>query len=898
MLLQTKLHPPTHTQFLVERHRLIRRLDQWQHSQIHLITAPAGYGKTTLLSHWVRNRFDLQSPTTLTADDSPQPRCLLAWLSLDLDDDHPIRFLRYLAAALHPAIPVTAAAVDALLSSTGAVDQALAALINTLAQPTAPPQKILCVLDNFHCLQSPAVHEVMQTLLDRGPQSVHWLIATRQTPPLRLIHHRLDGRLQEIKATELHFTAEESRIFFAGALNTHPLSEHDLAGLIARTAGWGAGMQLAVLALRQSWGQNITDLPPVQEALPLEQRYLEEYVVSELLGHASSPWRSFLLECSVLDEWSPDLCRAVTLQKESAVHLQTLAQMTSLLMAVSLPDQIYQCHAVLRQTLQSQLEFLYTPEQVATLHRRAAGEYAEQKQFDVALRHLKLANDPAAQIRLLEEQCLPALLRGKAQTVDHWLKHLETLSGTRSPRLALDAVWQCIINERPGYSERLATAMQTVAAALPPETTRHPWQQELLAQQASSSLLRGDLAGAQRQAEDAISLLDPTQSLALGACHLVLTNVGMMTGQIELLERSAEAAEAAFQRAECTVGIIAAQRTRAYSLFDSGAGMRAVQQYRRLIAFGRQIQADHLREFTPVYCSFGIGLYLLDQPDAAREQFALAAALGRALNDPFWVVLAELWIQVCTQIQAPHQPPPPPAPDLDGWERRYAEQAGSSRITLIEMLRARWYLLTNAPERAWEILAQSAFNPYDAPAPYHASTLIIYTQAYLVCGKSADQLAPAFERWTEFMNKQIHSVPLKLQFKLAATRLALAQGNHKRAVSNLNAVLEGVSSTGYLRIVLDELLWLAPLLPSCRAPLARQLQQTAAAQLHPQQAVLTEAEQRVLNGIGRNLTNRAIAAELYISPNTVNFHLKRIFAKLSVNSRKEAVAKAKASGLL
>ena len=657
-------------------------------------------------------------------------------------------------------------------------------------------------------------------------------------------------------------------------------------------------MQLAVLALRQSWGQNITDLPPVQEALPLEQRYLEEYVVSELLGHASSPWRSFLLECSVLDEWSPDLCRAVTLQKESAVHLQTLAQMTSLLMAVSLPDQIYQCHAVLRQTLQSQLEFLYTPEQVATLHRRAAGEYAEQKQFDVALRHLKLANDPAAQIRLLEEQCLPALLRGKAQTVDHWLKHLETLSGTRSPRLALDAVWQCIINERPGYSERLATAMQTVAAALPPETTRHPWQQELLAQQASSSLLRGDLAGAQRQAEDAISLLDPTQSLALGACHLVLTNVGMMTGQIELLERSAEAAEAAFQRAECTVGIIAAQRTRAYSLFDSGAGMRAVQQYRRLIAFGRQIQADHLREFTPVYCSFGIGLYLLDQLDAAREQFALAAALGRALNDPFWVVLAELWIQVCTQIQAPHQPPPPPAPDLDGWERRYAEQAGSSRITLIEMLRARWYLLTNAPERAWEILAQSAFNPYDAPAPYHASTLIIYTQAYLLCGKSADQLAPAFERWTEFMNKQIHSVPLKLQFKLAATRLALAQGNHKRAVSNLNAVLEGVSSTGYLRIVLDELLWLAPLLPACRAPLARQLQQTAAAQLHPQQAVLTEAEQRVLNGIGRNLTNRAIAAELYISPNTVNFHLKRIFAKLSVNSRKEAVAKAKASGLL
>lgn len=252
MLLQTKLHPPTHTQFLVERHRLIRRLDQWQHSQIHLITAPAGYGKTTLLSHWVRNRFDLQSPTTLTADDSPPPRALLAWLSLDLDDDHPIRFLRYLAAALHPAIPVTAAAVDALLSSTGAVDQALAALINTLAQPTAPPQKILCVLDNFHCLQNPAVHEVMQTLLDRGPQSMHWLIATRQTPSLRLIHHRLDGRLQELKATELHFTAEESRVFFAGALNTPSLNEHDLAGLIARTAGWGAGMQLAVLALQQS----------------------------------------------------------------------------------------------------------------------------------------------------------------------------------------------------------------------------------------------------------------------------------------------------------------------------------------------------------------------------------------------------------------------------------------------------------------------------------------------------------------------------------------------------------------------------------------------------------------------------------------------------------------------
>ncbi len=904
MLLKTKLSPPAHSPLLVERRRLTDCLEQWSQHRLTLITAPAGYGKTTLVSHWVRHAFGVppaHPPYPRPGAQAGQPASapsLLAWLSLDADDDTPVRFLRYLAAALHAVIPDVADAVDAMLASSGMIEPAATAILNAFAQPRVPTQALLFVLDDYQFIQNPAVHEIMQTLLDRSPEGLHWLIATRQAPPLRLSRHRLDLRLLEITLHDLYFTADESRRFFADALCELQLTEPEIAGLVERTGGWGAGMQLAALALRQGRGQSIADLPAVrqQKTQAIEQAYLQEYVVGELLGHVSPEWRLFVLETSVLEELSPTLCRAVTLQARSAQWLHTLAEMTALVMPISLEEQVYQCHAVLRETLQHQLQLTYSAQQVAELHRRAAGGYAAQGQIDTALRHLELAGDPAAQIRLVEDHCLPTLLKGNAQAVERWLSRLAQLPLPLSPRLALDAVWQCIVNERPGYAERLAVAEQTVAEALPPATTHHPWQQELQAQQASVSLLRGELAQAQRQAEATIATLDPSQSLALGACYLVLTHAGLIAGRLESMERAAEAAEAAFERIHCTVGIISAQRARAYGLFDSGAGMRAVQQYRRLLEFGKRSHLDHLREFAAVHLSFGITLYMLNQLDAAREQFKLAADLGRALSDPFWVILAELWLLICAHVEQPHLPPASPSPDLEDWEKRYTPRAGGP-ITPIDNLRIRWYLFIDAPGSAWEIIANSAFNPSSEPNPHLLTTLILYTHTYLACGKPAAQLAPAFERWAEMLNGAVHSRPLHLQFKICAARLALVQGNRKRALAHLDAVLEEIASTGYMRVVLDELAWLAPLLPACRAPLAQEFQRTAALLARPY-TVLTDVELRVLNELGRALTNRAIAESLHISPNTVNFHLKRIFAKLGVNTRQDAVAKARSQGLI
>jgi LuxR family maltose regulon positive regulatory protein len=296
-ILTTKLYVPPPRPNVVHRPRLIERLNEGLHHNLTLISAPAGFGKTTLISAWVTG---LARPA--------------AWLSLDEEEKTPTRFLTYLIAALQTiAAPLGAEALSLLQASQPPPPEAiLTALLNEI---TTLPDPFVLVLDDYHMVDANAVDVALTYLVERLPPRMHLVIATREDPHLPLSRLRARGRLTELRAADLRFTPSEAAVFLTQVMGLS-LSAADIAHLSDRTEGWIAGLQLAALSLRGH-----QDVPGFIRAFAGDHRYLADYLVEEVLQRQSQPARNFLLQTAILDQLSGPLCDAVTGQQESSARL-------------------------------------------------------------------------------------------------------------------------------------------------------------------------------------------------------------------------------------------------------------------------------------------------------------------------------------------------------------------------------------------------------------------------------------------------------------------------------------------------------------------------------------------------------------------------------------------------
>src|SRR2546422_941396 len=405
-ILATKLYLRRLRPNVVSRPRLLARLNEGLHRKLTLIAAPAGFGKTTLVSEWVAL---IERPT--------------AWLSLDEGENDPARFLAYLVAALQTIAANIGEGVLGVLQSPQPppTETILTALLNDL---TTISDHFVLVLDDYHVLDAKPIDHALTYLVEHLPPQMHLVIATREDPPLPLARLRARGQLTELRATDLRFTPSEAAAFLNQGMGLN-LSAEDIARLSTRTEGWIAGLQLAALSM-----QGHQDATSFITSFTGSHHFVLDYLVEEVLQQQPESIQTFLLRTSILDRMTGSLCDAVLLTPSGSGQetLEYIERANLFLVPLDNERRWYRYHQLfadlLRQRLHQRSASSTGDEvgDVTELHRRASQWYEDNGLEIEAFHHAANANDVARAERLIEGEGVPLHFRGAGAPVRNWLE--------------------------------------------------------------------------------------------------------------------------------------------------------------------------------------------------------------------------------------------------------------------------------------------------------------------------------------------------------------------------------------------------------------------------------------------------------------------------------------------
>ncbi len=414
-LLQTKLFTPEWRHGLVSRPRLIERLNQGTKRKLTLVSAPAGFGKTTLLAEWLAT----------TADRSQS----VGWVSLDSRDNDPTLFWSYVILALKGVRPGLGERASVLLHAreTQPIESVLTALINEIS---ATEEEITLVLDDFHVIDAPQIHGAVAHLLDYLPPRMHLIVASRSDPPFPLARLRGRGESTEIRAADLRFTVREATTFFSEVMGLL-LSERDVSALESRTEGWIAGLQLAALSM-----QGRADVSEFINAFAGDDRYIVDYLVEEVLHRQPEHLRNFLLETSLLDRLSGPLCNAVTGRDDCRSLLEALDRTNLFIVPLDDKRHWYRYHHLFADVLRVRFSD-EQPGSSSILHRRAAVWFEANGMLAEAIEHAGAAHEHDMVARLLAANADELIRVGQFASIARWCEALPPEMVRQRPRLAL-----------------------------------------------------------------------------------------------------------------------------------------------------------------------------------------------------------------------------------------------------------------------------------------------------------------------------------------------------------------------------------------------------------------------------------------------------------------------------
>ena len=467
LVLSGRLAPPRLPNALVERERLLSALDEALATPLTLLSAPAGFGKTTLLAAWASRQ-----------------KTQVAWLSLDELDNSPPRFWVALIAALRRCPSLTSSfgeTVQALLESPQPppLSTTLTALLHELESREVHPAPIVLIVDDYQIIEEPAIHESLSLFLEHLPAHLHLILSSRVDPDLPLARLRVRGQLSEIRADELRFREVEANRYL-GQMLSPTLSAEEVSQLVNRTEGWIAGLQLATLTM-----QKREDRAAFLKALTGSQRYLLDYVQEEILARLPTDVRDFLLHCAILSRLDASVCQAVTASPTQAASQRMLVFLERAnLFLVPLDEErhTYRLHDLFREAL---LATLHTtqPEMEPVLHRRAARFYEAQGQWHEAIAHALAAADYSTAVRLMEQTVEQFWLRGEAATMVRWVPALpEQTVREHAPLLLTTALYllhtvgQTTEVQRARVHQQVRQLMARVESTLQPQVagSGHP----------------------------------------------------------------------------------------------------------------------------------------------------------------------------------------------------------------------------------------------------------------------------------------------------------------------------------------------------------------------------------------------------------------------------------------
>ena len=416
-LLQTKLFIPPHRSDLVPRPRLIERLNEGISRKLILVCAPAGFGKTTLLSNWVKT---IELP--------------VAWVSLDKGDNDHTSFLIYLVAALQTVEAGICEAVQAMLldPQPPPIESILRELINEVATLS---RNFLLVLDDYQAIEDHAIDQALTFMLDHLPPVMRLVIISRSDPMLPLSRLRARSQMTELRTEDLRFSMNEVTHFLNRVMGL-VLSEEDIAALETRTEGWIAGLQLAGLSM-----QNRDDATGFISAFAGDDRYIIDYLVDEVLAQRPRGTKEFLLQTSILGRMSGPLCDAVTGQEGGQKTLAKLDQANLFIIPLDSQRRWYRYHHLFADVLYNRLEDSTSPEVIRTFHQRASRWYEENGFLVEAVEHALAAEDFENVLRLVEIGSMEILMRGQQSLLLKWRDGLPRNLVASHPRACMTFAW-------------------------------------------------------------------------------------------------------------------------------------------------------------------------------------------------------------------------------------------------------------------------------------------------------------------------------------------------------------------------------------------------------------------------------------------------------------------------
>lgn len=539
-LLATKLYIPPLRTSVVLRPQLTERLHAGLHRKLTLIAAPAGFGKTTLVSTW------------LAACARP-----VAWLSLDEDESDLTRFLTYLVAALQTIAPTIGVGVLGILQSAQPPpsEAILTALLNDIA---ATPDAFVLVLDDYHLIDAQSVDHALAFLLEHLPPQMHLVITSREDPQLPLARLRARDQITELRAADLRFTPAEAAVFLTEVMALD-LSAADIAALEARTEGWIAGLQLAAHSMRGR-----ADVSQFVREFAGDNRYIVDYLVEEVLQRQPERVRSFLLQTSILDRLNGPLCDAVSGQTQSTAQLEALERGNFFVVPLDEQRHWYRYHQLFADVLAAYLR-AEQPDQVATLHRRASAWYAQHGAAADAIRHALAAEDFARAADLVELAAAAMSRSRQEATLLGWLRALPNEVVRARPVLSVTYAHLLLDSgELDGVEARLRDAewwldtpadrraqpgAPAAAMVVMDDVTFRRLPGAIALARVGQDLARGDISQAMTNARKALDLLPEDDHLNRGGVAAFLGLTLWAEGDLEAAHRAFAAGMANLHKA-------------------------------------------------------------------------------------------------------------------------------------------------------------------------------------------------------------------------------------------------------------------------------------------------------------------------------------------------------------
>ncbi len=889
-LLMTKLFVPPPRPRLAPRPRLIQRLDEGLRLRhpLTLISAPAGFGKTTLLSDWLRQ---VERP--------------VAWLSLDDADNDPARFLAYLLAALQRIDPAIGLASQATAQATepAPLESLLPDVVNDIA---STPRPFILVLDDYHVIEAAAIHQGVSFLLDHLPpsdQGMHLVVATRADPPLPIARLRARDQLTELHMTDLRFNLGEALDFLNEVMGL-TLTTAQTGALERRTEGWATGLQLAALSLK-----GCADISAFIEGFTGSHRYVLDYLGGEVLQQQCDGVRSFLLQTAILDRLSAPLCDAVVAGTNpdatpdgSQAMLEYLEDNN--LFVVPLDDERhwYRYHSLFADLLRQRL-WREKRELVPELHRRASAWYEQNGLIPEAVSHALFSENQVRAANLIEWTAWTTLIRGEIRTVRGWLDRLSDELIHSRPQLGVLYAWALILS---GELEHVEPFLENVDLEHVPG--------EVAAIRAYVANLRDDLPRASHLAHQVFQYLPETKWFSRGIAAVTLGMTALSSGDpAAAVEALTDAVR--LSQASGPAYLVAIATTLLGEAFQMQSRLyEAAEIQRRALQLASQAGSGPAPFAGMAYVGLSRLLYEWDDLDGALRHAERGIELSKAGG------LVEAIPVGCFILSQVHlaQGNLDLAGQLIEETEQVAQRCGNEYVVArVAALRARLSRTHPGCMPAAQL---------KEPLPPGAEGGTDYLWELACLARAQDLIAGAQTAGLE-KEENLHKVLALLEQTgegaVAAGRIAntieilLLQaiafqmaGDAGKALSALKQGLSLAEPGNYVRTFVDEgesmahLLqqalargiavgYVARLLAAFRSA-AREASPTAKALVEP----LTEREMDVLRLIAGGLSNREIADELVVAVSTVKSHVNHLYGKLDVKNRTQAVAKAQALGLL